>query len=344
MVDQKDITYNEFRKANRTPLPKPEDIHQPGVRGPAQYFVDYVKQQLVDRYGTRKVFGGGLVVKTSIDLALQQRARNAISKWLHGPNMPTAALVALDPRDGRVLAMVGGQNYRQSQFNLAVQGERQPGSSFKPFVLTTALEQGISPATTLDSKPVTIALGDRNWYVHNYEGSNLGWIDLTSATAYSDNTVYAQLTNIVQPRNVAATARKLGVTRKLNPYFAIGLGADPVSPLEMARAFSAFAYGGKRIDGALLKNRPRVVLAVNGKTNGAEAPARSSTRTTRGSSPTSSRRSSSTEPASGQRSPIARWPGRPGRPRTTATRGSSATRRRWSSPSGSAIRTRCGRC
>ena len=267
MVDQKDITYNEFRKANRTPLPKPEDIHQPGVRGPAQYFVDYVKQQLVDRYGTRKVFGGGLVVKTTIDLALQQRARNAISKWLHGPNMPTAALVALDPRNGRVLAMVGGQNYQESQFNLAVQGERQPGSSFKPFVLTAALDQGISPSTTLESKPVTIALGDRNWYVHNYEGSNLGWIDLTSATAYSDNTVYAQLTNIVQPRNVAATARKLGVTRKLNPYFAIGLGADPVSPLEMARAFAAFADGGKRIDGSLLKNRPRVVLSVNGADN-----------------------------------------------------------------------------
>ena len=267
MVDQKDITYNEFRKANRTPLPKPEDIHQPGVRGPAQYFVDYVKQQLVDRYGTRKVFGGGLVVKTTIDLALQQRARNAISKWLHGPNMPTAALVALDPRNGRVLAMVGGQNYRQSQFNLAVQGERQPGSSFKPFVLTAALDQGISPSTTLESRPVTIALGDRNWYVHNYEGSNLGWIDLTSATAYSDNTVYAQLTNIVQPRNVAATARELGVTRKLNPYFAIGLGADPVSPLEMARAFAAFADGGKRIDGSLLKNRPRVVLSVNGADN-----------------------------------------------------------------------------
>jgi penicillin-binding protein 1A len=80
MVDQKDITYNEFRKANRTPLPKPEDIHQPGVRGPAQYFVDYVKQQLVDRYRTRKVFGGGLVVKTTIDLrcnsARGTRSRN----------------------------------------------------------------------------------------------------------------------------------------------------------------------------------------------------------------------------------------------------------------------------
>src|SRR4029077_11211214 len=122
-------------------------------------------------------------------------------------------------------------NYQESQFNLAVQGERQPGSSFKPFVLATALDQGIAPSSVFESKPVTISLGDRNWYVHNYEGSNLGSIDLTAATAYSDNTVYAQLTNIVQPRNIAATARKLGVTRKLNPYFAIGLGADPVSPL-----------------------------------------------------------------------------------------------------------------
>ena len=267
MLDQKDITYNEFRLANRTLLPKAEDIHQPGLRGPAQYFVDYVKQQLVDEYGTRKVFGGGLVVKTTIDLGLQELAKKAIADTLKGPYMPTAALVALDPRDGRVLAMVGGQNYRESQFNLAVQGERQPGSSFKPFVLTTALEQGIAPSTTLQSKPVTISLGDRDWFVHNYENSNLGWVDLTSATAYSDNTVYAQLTHIVGPKNVADEARKLGITRKLNPYFAIGLGADPVSPLEMARAFAAFANGGRRIDGSLLENRPRVVLSINGKRN-----------------------------------------------------------------------------
>jgi penicillin-binding protein 1A len=267
MVDQKDITYNEYRKANRTPLPKPDDIHQPGIRGPAQYFVDYVKQQLVDRYGTRKVFGGGLVVKTTIDLGLQELAKKAISDTLKGPTMPTAALVALDPRDGRVLAMVGGQNYRESQFNLAVQGERQPGSSFKPFVLTAALEQGIAPSSLFVSKPVTISLGDRDWYVHNYEGSNLGTIDLTAATTYSDNTVYAQLTHIVGPKTVAEAARRLGITRHLNPYFAIGLGADPVSPLEMARAFAAFANGGKRVDGSLLGNQPRVVLSVNGHKN-----------------------------------------------------------------------------
>src|SRR5207247_1256421 len=148
-----------------------------------------------------------------------------------------------------------------------VQGERQAGSAFKPFVLATALSEGISPSTVLDSKPVTISLGDRNWYVHNYEGSNLGPIDLSTATVYSDNTVYAQLTHIVQPKDVAETARKLGITRHLNPYFAIGLGADPVSPLEMARAFASFADGGKRIDGSIFKNRPRVIVSVNGEEN-----------------------------------------------------------------------------
>jgi penicillin-binding protein 1A len=266
MLDQKDVTYNEYRLANRTPLPEPEDIRQPGFRGPAQYFVDYVKQQLVDRYGTRQVFGGGLRVVTTIDLELQRRARAAIAKWLPGPG-PSAALVAIDPRDGRVLSMVGGDNYRESQFNLAVQGERQAGSAFKPFVLATALEQGISPTTVLESKPVTISLGDRDWYVQNYEGSNLGPIDLTNATVYSDNTVYAQLTRIVGPSSVAETAHQLGITRDLNPYFAIGLGADPVSPLEMARAYASFANGGERIDGSILQNHPRVVVSVSGNKN-----------------------------------------------------------------------------
>ncbi len=267
MLDQKDIAYNEFRLANRTPLPKPDDIHRLGLRGPAQYFVDYVKQQLVDRYGSGKVFGGGLRVLTTIDLDLQEQARQAIAKWLPGSDDPAAALVAIDPRDGRVLAMVGGDNYRESQFNLAVQGERQPGSSFKPFVLAAALEQGISPTTVFESKPVTISLGDRDWYVRNYEGANLGPIDLTNATIYSDNTVYAQLTQLVQPKSVAKVAHQLGITSPLKSYFAIGLGAEAVNPLEMARAFAAFADGGKRIDGSIFKNRPRVIVSVNGKKN-----------------------------------------------------------------------------
>ncbi len=269
MLEEQDITYGQFRGANRAPLPRAEDVRLPGTQSPKAplYFTNYVKQLLVDRYGTARVFGGGLRVKTSIDLGLQTIARRAITKWLPAETGPSAALVAIDPRDGRVLAMVGGDNYRKSQFNLAVQGHRQSGSAFKPFVLATALAQGISPTTSFESKPVTISLGDRLWYVHNYEGQNLGRIDLGTATAYSDNTVYAQLTNVVGPRNVARTAKALGITSPLKGYFAIGLGAEAVNPLEMARAFSSFANGGSRVDGSLLGNHPRAIVSVNGQDN-----------------------------------------------------------------------------
>src|SRR5205823_10093583 len=125
----------------------------------------------IDHYGTRTVYNGGLKVVTSIDLHLQQVAREAVTKWLGSANGPAAALVAIDPRDGRVLAMFGGRNFRESQFNLAVQGERQPGSSFKPFVLATALEEGIAPGSRLVSKPVVLYAGGTFWPVHNYEGA-----------------------------------------------------------------------------------------------------------------------------------------------------------------------------
>src|SRR5262249_49237893 len=133
--------------------------------------------------------------------------------------------------------------------------------------LATALSQGISPVTTFVSKPVTIPLGDRLWYVRNYEGSDLGRIDLGTATTYSDNTVYAQLTQLVGPTNVAGMARRLGITSPLKGYFAIGLGAEAVNPLEMARAFSSFANGGSRVDGSLFGDHPRAILSVNGKDN-----------------------------------------------------------------------------
>jgi membrane peptidoglycan carboxypeptidase len=158
--------------------------------------------------------------------------------------------------------MYGGDNFRESQFNLAVQGERQAGSSFKPFVLATALREGISPSTTFPSKPVSIFIGDRYWVVHDFENEYVGSANLTTATIISDNSVFAQLTKVVGPANVAKTARWLGITRHLNPYFAIGLGADAVSPLEMARAFSTFADDGARIDGHAFGNRPRAIASV----------------------------------------------------------------------------------
>ena len=262
MRDQGDISEGDYEYALNKPMPKRDEIRLPGNAGPAQYFANYVKQQLVDRYGSGRVFGGGLRVRTSIDLKLQKMARNSIGKWLTDPTGPTAALVAVDPRDGRVLAMFGGNNFRKSQFNLAVQGERQAGSSFKPFVLATALREGVAPSTTFTSRPVTINAGGRLWEVHNYEDEYLGPISVQQATAYSDNSVFAQLTKVVGPDNIVSTAKSLGIQSRLRPYFSIGLGAQGVNPLEMARAFSAFANGGRRIDGAAFGNRPRVIMRV----------------------------------------------------------------------------------
>ena len=262
MFDQGDISRAVYGNATRRPMPSPQAIRLPGDQGPAQYFANYVKQQLVDRYGSGRVFGGGLKVYTTIDLKLQKMARNSIGHWLTSPTGPTAALVSIDPRDGRILAMFGGNNFRKSQFNLAVQGERQAGSSFKPFVLATALKEGVAPSTTFVSKPVTINAGGRLWEVHNYEDEYLGSITIQQATAYSDNAVFAQLTKLVGPQNIANTAKSLGIKSRLQPYFSIGLGAQGVNPLEMARAFSAFANGGKRVDGRRFGNEPRVITKV----------------------------------------------------------------------------------
>jgi penicillin-binding protein 1A len=262
MVAQGLITRRDAVEANRVPLPKAKHIELPPTKSRQPYFAEYVKQQLVPYYGSGGVFGSGLKIYTSIDLDLQRLAQEAIDRTLAGKGGPAASLVAIDPRDGRVLAMVGGRSFKKSQFNLAVQGERQAGSAFKPFVLATALSQGISPQTVFTSKPTVINLGDKLWAVNNYENSYLGSIDLNEATTFSDNAVYAQLTAQVGPRNVARMASRLGITSHLNDYFAIGLGVNAVNPLEMARAFATFANGGERIDGSLLGNEPRAVMRV----------------------------------------------------------------------------------
>jgi penicillin-binding protein 1A len=273
MYQQGYLTRSQYVNSLVYPMPDPDKVSLPSTQGvAAPYFANYVKDQLVREFGPRKAFGGGLKVTTTLDVGLQKLARDAIASVLpqDGTN-PAAALVAIDvQRDpGAILAMVGGSNYHHNQFNLATQGERQPGSSFKPFVLATALKENMSPTSILTSqKQVTINADGRLWQVNNYEGEALGPISLAQAIAYSDNSVFSQLTAIVGPKNVAATAHALGITSKLQGYFAIGLGAEPATPLEMARAYTSFADGGKRIDGSLFGNEPRAVdtVTVGGRT------------------------------------------------------------------------------
>jgi penicillin-binding protein 1A len=263
MNEQGKITLRDYELADAKPLPQPDKVRLPDAEGPAQYFVNYVKDQLIEKYGAGRVFGGGLRVTTTIDLKMQKLARQAIERVLRNPDGPAAALVAIEPRTGAVKAMFGGRNFRESQFNLAAQAERQPGSAFKPIVLATAMRQGISPATELESKKVFIDAGDRIWPVTNYEHTYLGRVTLGRAMVSSDNSVYAQLTDLVGPKAIVETAHALGIKSPLDAYFSIGLGFVAVNPLEMARAYATLANGGRRVDGSLLGDTPRVVERVD---------------------------------------------------------------------------------
>jgi penicillin-binding protein 1A len=262
MFEQGKITRRDYQRAAAAPLPEPDTVRLPGTQGPAQYFVNYVKDQLVEQYGAGRVFGGGLRVTSTIDLELQERAREAIERVLRNPEGPAAALVAIDPQTGAVKAMFGGRNFCESQFNLAAQAARQPGSAFKPIVLATAMRQGISPLTELESKKVAIDAGDRIWTVTNYDHTYLGRVTLSRALVSSDNSVYAQLTDLVGPKAIVETAHALGIRSPLDEYFSIGLGSVAVNPLEMARAYATIANGGRRVDGSFFGDTPRVVERV----------------------------------------------------------------------------------
>ncbi len=212
------------------------------------YFFDYVVDQLIERYGARKVREGGLKVYTTLDPRLQEVGLEAMRSTLPYPEDPASALVSIDPRNGRVRAMASSSSYAQSKFNLAAQGHRQPGSTFKTFVLTTAIKQGIDPYSThYTSKHLDLDLPHwGHWEVSTADLGYQGTINLQQATVASDNTVFAQLDLDVGPKNVAATARSMGITSPLDGIPAEGIGGlrIGVSPLEMADANATLAAGG----------------------------------------------------------------------------------------------------
>ena len=214
------------------------------------YFFDYVEHLLIAHYGADKVRRGGLQVHTTISPELQRVGRAAIAEALYEPEDPASAFVSIDPRNGDIRAMVNSTDYAEDQFNLAAQGHRQPGSTFKAFVLTTAIKQGIDPYTTYyESKPLDLTLPEYgHWEVHTADEGYQGTINLQQATVTSDNTVFAQLDLDVGPKDVAATAKSMGITTHLQGLPAEGIGGLKygVSPLELADAYATLAAGGIR--------------------------------------------------------------------------------------------------
>ena len=235
--------------------------HPPSLnKSMADYFVDYVTRQLTKRYGSAMVFGGGLKVVTSIDLAWQQDAIDIIKSTTEPLDFgfkPSAALVAIDPENGYIRTMVGGLDYKKQKFNLAWQGKRQPGSAMKPFVLTAAVNKGMDPNSTYYSSksPIIIPMGAfaAPWVV-NGDGPG-GPESVSAATTISDNVVFAQLSVDVGPEVTVDIAHKMGITSPLDAVPSITLGTSGVTPLEMADAYATLAANG-------IHHKPQAIIKV----------------------------------------------------------------------------------
>ena len=257
MLDMNTISQAQYNEAIRQSLPAEDDVDPPNTESTEPYFTSWMTEHLLTRYRPGKVFAGGLKVRTTIDPELQDAAEQAIVGRLAGVG-PDAALVAIQNKTGEVRAMVGGSDYNARPFNLATNGHRQPGSSIKPFILARALDDGIDPNSVWASQPKVFSFvnghGQRGKFaVSNYEDSYLGSASLWSATATSDNSVFAELGMKVGRRRVARLAQRMGIRTKLstNPAMLLGGLKEGVTPLEMAYAYSTIANDGKRISGSM---------------------------------------------------------------------------------------------
>jgi penicillin-binding protein 1A len=263
MYEQGYISHEQFDEGSKQALPSPNDIEPPTLDSKAPYFTAYLRQQLVERYGASKAFFGGLKVKSTLDLELQEAAQEAVNSYL-GYSPATASVVVIDNRTAGIKAMVGGPDFKTKPFNLATQGHRQPGSSIKPFTLLTALEEGISPETVYESAPQEFHFGKNGqevFTVSNDENSYLGSCSITCATTYSDNSIYAQLAleglhgKTVHDRtsSIAATIHKMGYADPIstNPAMALGGLEIGVTPVGWTYAYTTIGNNGDRVSGTL---------------------------------------------------------------------------------------------
>ncbi|MGH2761124.1 MAG: transglycosylase domain-containing protein, partial [Thermoleophilaceae bacterium] len=256
MLEQEMITRGQYEEAIRTAVPDEDEVDPPDADSDQPYFTSWLTNHLLDLYSPGVVFGGGLRVKTTLDAELQDAAEQAVAGRLAGVG-PSAALVAIENKTGEVKAMVGGTDFDARPFNLATNGHRQPGSAFKPFILVRALQDGIDPNSAWASMPKELPFKGRKgpelFEVSNYEDSYLGTASLWSATAASDNSVFAELGMEVGPKRVARMANRMGIRTELstNPAMLLGGLEQGVTPLEMAYAYSTLANEGRRVSGTL---------------------------------------------------------------------------------------------
>src|ERR687890_2221471 len=223
-----------------------------------EYFLNAVRKEIAEEYGDDMVYEGGLKIYTTLDPDLQAMANYAVDSIVNPEaGDPSASLVSIEPGTGAVRAMVGGSDFDQVKFNLATQAHRQAGSAFKPFVLSEAVEQGISLDSTYFSKHLEVPMGAYSdpYVVDNYDFIERGPITLEKALADSDNTVFVQLALDLGLQKVVEMANKVGIDSEIDAYPATAIGGlrVGVTPLEMASAYSTFANSGTHMEPYLVE-------------------------------------------------------------------------------------------
>jgi penicillin-binding protein 1A len=285
------ITEKECIEAKLEPIILAESTSQQTTLAP--YFSEYVRQQIIDRYGYDVVYKGGLKVYTTLDLDMQKAAEIAIAEGLvvldekHmesgsrnatdeslpedmlaaretgivpadvATDVAQAALVAIDPNTGEIRAMVGGRDFAKSEFNRAVQARRQPGSGFKPIIWAAALEKGMTPSDRIVDAPVVFHFRDKVWKPENYEERFYGLTTLREALEHSRNIVSIRLLNQLGITPAIKLAHKMGIESYLQPNLTLALGSTGVTPLEITSAYGTIAGGG-------IHREPISILRIEG--------------------------------------------------------------------------------
>jgi penicillin-binding protein 1A len=254
------ITPKSASRLRRNPIEVTPDPPHVATRQP--YFVEAVERELLadrrlgptEHERARSVWRGGLQIDSTLVPRLQREAENAVASVLDRPGDPSAALVAIRPSTGAIVAMVGGEDWSASQVNLALGREgggsgRQPGSAFKPIVASTAMEAGIPLSTAYESSPAVFTIpGGEPWVVGNYEGTDYGLMPLDEALIRSVNGVYARLALELGAGQIKSQAKLMGVKAHLPAYPSIALGGAEVSVLDMATAYATLANQGTYVE------------------------------------------------------------------------------------------------
>ncbi len=272
------ITETEYEQARKEQL-----VIKRGAEGlsEAPYFVEDIRRDLIARYGPDFVYRSGAVVYSTLDLDYQTAASRAVAErvsrlerdyglkkpksWYDSafardstigpPEYLQAALVCLDVRDGSILAMVGGRDFRQSEYNRATQARRQVGSAFKPFLYTAAIDNGFTCCDIIQDSALEISIpGQPPYRPQNYDNKFLGPVTVRRAVALSRNLPAVRVAQRLGPELIARYANLMGINQKLPPYYSLALGSVEITLLEMTAAYATLANGGSRVKPFLIQS------------------------------------------------------------------------------------------